>query len=103
MQKQLRAASGANIDDEIVGPVAEFGDVKIVRQVFGLRERLTYDLLHAGLIRSAMIGVGGSARGKRLFDLNSIRDFIRSREAAGPDFSPSPADYKKLKLSACRQ
>jgi hypothetical protein len=49
-----------------------------------------------------MIRVGGSARGKRLLDLNSIRDFIKSREAAGPDFSPSPADYKKQK-SAGRQ
>jgi hypothetical protein len=93
MQKPVDAPSIA--DDEIA-LTPEFGDVKTVRRVFGLRERLTYDLLHDGCIRSAMIRLRGSARGKRLFDLNSIRDFIRSREAAGPDFSPTPADYKKL-------
>jgi hypothetical protein len=53
-------------------------------------------LLKAGLIKSAMIRVGGSSPGRRLYDLDSVRRYLKSCECSGDlDLSPSPRVYKQ--------
>jgi hypothetical protein len=54
----------------------EWGDVKDVRRIFGLRETFTYSLWRQGKIQGSLIPGSGRARGKRIFSFASIRQFI---------------------------
>ena len=59
------------------GVVPEFGRVGDLTQHFGLRRGTIYNLLSAGKIRGCLLRVKGSKSGVRLFDMSSVRDFIR--------------------------
>jgi hypothetical protein len=54
----------------------EFADSKQVKLLFGLSRSHVYSLLQQGLIRSACLRRKGASRGRRLFDVSSIRSFI---------------------------
>jgi hypothetical protein len=54
----------------------EFGDHKGVRAQFGLSRAHAYALVAEGKIRSVCLRRPGATRGRRLFDLNSIREFL---------------------------
>jgi hypothetical protein len=59
---------------------AEWADEKAVTKIFGLTHTPLYNLRKAGLIRSVSTMQKGQAYGKRLFNLQSIRDFLESQE-----------------------
>ena len=54
----------------------EFVDHKGLRALFGLSRAHAYLLAAEGKIRSVCIRRPGALRGKRLFDCQSIRDFL---------------------------
>ena len=56
----------------------EFADAKGARQSFGLSRSHLYDLNSRGKIRSVSIRRPGAVRGRRLFDCESIRNFLNS-------------------------
>jgi|GEM_PF-3259460 len=56
----------------------EFTDAKGARQSFGLSRSHLYDLNSRGNIRSVSIRRPGAVRGRRLFDCESIRNFLNS-------------------------
>lgn len=56
----------------------EFVDAKGARQIFGLSRAPLYNLITAGKIRSCCIRRPGAFRGRRLFDCESIRSFLRA-------------------------
>jgi hypothetical protein len=56
---------------------AEFIDVEGLRARFGIRRSLAYVLLQDGLIRGVSLRRQGRTRGKRLFDVASVREFLR--------------------------
>jgi hypothetical protein len=58
----------------------EFGDSKDLKNVFGLRETFSYILWKRGDIRSVLVPGRRGQRGKRLFDFESVRAFLRSCE-----------------------
>ena len=62
--------------------IPEFGDVRDVQRVFGLRESMTYSLWKEGKIKGVLVRAEGNVRGKRLFSYASIRAFLQSLEAA---------------------
>ena len=77
-------------DFQAIGPAAgvslgpEFGDHRVVRNLFGLSRSHLYALLAEGKIRSACIRRQGAARGRRIFDLASVRRFVEANvEAKG--------------------
>jgi hypothetical protein len=61
-----------------LAPGAEWGDAHQVRANFGLNRSYLYDLDHAGLIHSKNIRRRGMQRGRRLFNIPSIRAYLDS-------------------------
>jgi hypothetical protein len=57
----------------------EFLDVQGVRGYFGLKQSFLYRLLAENKIRAVCIRQRGKARGRRLFDVASIRSFLNSQ------------------------
>jgi hypothetical protein len=57
----------------------EFLDIDGVRGYFGLKQSLTYRLLAEDKIRAVSIRQRGKTRGRRLFDVQSIRQFLNSQ------------------------
>ena len=56
----------------------EWGDALDVRQMFGIRQTKLRDFWYAGLVKSVLLKSEGHTRGKRLYDLNSIRALLAS-------------------------
>jgi Helix-turn-helix domain len=57
----------------------EFLDVDQVRSYFGLKQSLLYRLLAENKIRGVSIRQRGKTRGRRLFDVESIRQYLNSQ------------------------
>ncbi len=63
----------------------EFLDVDQVRIYFGLKQSLLYRLLAEGKIRAVSIRQRGKTRGRRLFDVASIRAFLNANVDVDPE------------------
>ena len=63
----------------VAGQDAEFVDCDGLRQRFGIKRSLAYELLHEGAIRGVSLRRRGAQRGKRLFAVDSIRAFLRKQ------------------------
>ena len=61
----------------------EFLDARGVEGRFSIRRSLLYELHNAGQIKSVSLRRRGQSRGKRLFSVDSIRQFLRSQMEAG--------------------
>ena len=61
------------------GADAEFCDLEGLRARFGIKRSLAYQLLHDGAIRGVSLRRRGRKRGKRLFDVLSVREFLKGR------------------------
>jgi hypothetical protein len=57
----------------------EFCDGRQLRPLFGLSRTHGYQLAKEGFIRSVSLRKPGAARGRRLFDCNSIRQFLAKK------------------------
>ena len=58
---------------------AEFIDCAGLQARFGIKRSLAYSLLADGVIRGVSLRRAGRLRGKRLFDVASVRDFLRTQ------------------------
>ena len=77
------------------GTDSEYGDIRDVERVFGLRETKTYILFNQGLIRGVLLRKDATnPRGKRLFSFRSIREYLASLESAG-DAAPKSDGARK--------
>jgi len=70
----------------IVAPVhalpvqsAEFVDCDGLRAGWGIKRSLAYELMGAGLIRGVSLRRRGQVRGKRLFDVSSVRAYLQAQ------------------------
>jgi hypothetical protein len=74
-----------NIGDRVLPPVAakvseaEFVDADGLKALFGIRRSLAYTLLGEGRIHGVSLRRAGTARGKRLFAVQSVRDFLNAK------------------------
>lgn len=57
---------------------SEFGRVADVTRLFGLRRGTLYALLRTGKVRGVLLRVQRGKSGVRLFDMASVREFIRA-------------------------
>ncbi len=60
----------------------EFGDAKKVRAIFDISKTHLYRLEEAGLIKSASVPGRGKTKGRRLYNIASIRAFLHRCMAA---------------------
>ena len=63
----------------------EFADWKGVNALYGFSRSHLYVLLAQGKIRSACIRREGASRGRRLYHLGSIREFLSKNMEAGEE------------------
>jgi hypothetical protein len=63
----------------------EFADHHGARTLFGLSRTSLYRLEAAGKIKSVSIRRRGAQRGRRLFDCDSIRQFLRGQMEGGAE------------------
>ena len=61
------------------GITPEFGRATDLQKMFGLRRGTIYNLLRAGRIRGCLLRVKGKKSGVRVFEIQSVRDFINSQ------------------------
>jgi hypothetical protein len=57
---------------------AEFVDLDGLRERFGLKRSLAYRLLTEGVIKGVSLRRRGTVRGKRLFEVESVRKFLKA-------------------------
>jgi hypothetical protein len=63
----------------VAGQDPEFLDATGVRAQFSIRRSLLWELDKSGHIKSVSLRRRGRSRGKRLFDVRSIREFLRAQ------------------------
>jgi len=63
----------------VVSLHTETTDYLGVQELFGIRRGLAYHLAETGQIESISLKEKGEVRGKRLFDVRSIRKFLDSK------------------------
>jgi hypothetical protein len=61
----------------------EFGDSKVVRKMFGLSRAHLYRLSAEGKIKSSCLRRRGTMRGRRLWYLPSVRDYLLENMEGG--------------------
>ena len=66
------AARASHVDPEFV-------DCPGLQARFGIKRSLAYALLAEGAIKGVSLRRRGQIRGKRLFDVASVRDFLRAQ------------------------
>jgi len=81
---------GTQLTDKTTAPVtaspasdAEFCDSPGAFARFGLRRSLLYELHSLGLIKGVSLRRRGTARGKRLWSVDSIRSYLHEEIEAG--------------------
>jgi hypothetical protein len=88
MQKNHTNLGGATTAERTLATVdvePEFVDSHGLQAIFGIRRTLAYHLLSTGHIRSVSLRRPGTTRGKRLYVVKSVRDFLNAqlRETEG--------------------
>jgi len=63
----------------VAGQDPEFLDARGVEGRFSIRRSLLYELHNGGHVKSVSLRRRGQSRGKRLFSVESIREFLRSQ------------------------
>jgi hypothetical protein len=64
---------------DFTGVTPEFGRCHDVQRYYGIKRGTAYNLLLDGKIKGVLLRIRGKKSGVRLFDMASIRDFIRSQ------------------------
>jgi len=60
-------------------PQQEFGRVKDVEKVLGIKRGILYGLINDGKIKSVCLRKPGNIQGVRLIHMQSVRDYINSQ------------------------
>jgi len=74
--KSTKASKKNRPTSVVVSPNTETTDFRGIQELFGIRRALAYHLAATGQIESFSLKEGGESRGKRLFDVASIRKFL---------------------------
>jgi hypothetical protein len=64
-----------------VAALPEFVDARGLRAVFGISRSHGYFLADAGLVKTVSLRRPGTVRGKRLWECQSVREFLRANIA----------------------
>jgi hypothetical protein len=75
-----RAQLTSTAQNQAVKNQPEWSDEKFITRNFGLGHTSLYNLRLAGKIRTTSTRAEGMNRGKRLFHVQSVRDFLEAQE-----------------------
>jgi len=78
LKRQKRTVLPVKVSD-----ATEWTDYRGVIELFGLKRGLAYHLIHNNLIKSVSLRKPGEKRGKRLFNVASIRRYLDGVAAKG--------------------
>ena len=78
-QQSLAADSVNATPAYVAGQDPEFLDARGVEGRFSIRRSLLYELHNGGHIKSVSLRRRGQSRGKRLFSVDSIREFLHAQ------------------------
>ena len=81
MKNQLTTTAPVQPGD-FSAALPEFGRMRDVEKVFGIKRGTAYNLLAQGKIRGVVLRTTGEKSGMRLIDMQSVRDYIRSQMGA---------------------
>jgi hypothetical protein len=84
--EQITEKTTASVDATpayVAGQDPEFLDARGVEGRFSIRRSLLYELHSGGHIKSVSLRRRGQSRGKRLFSVDSIREFLRAQMEGG--------------------
>jgi len=73
----------APVEVDSTGAKPEWGRWQEVQRLFGIGRGTAYNLLADGKIRGCVLRSRGSKSGMRLFDLDSVREYIHSQMENG--------------------
>ena len=79
MTRLLREEKKKRKTSVIVGPDTQWTDYLGVQELSGIRRGLAYHLSAIGAIKSVSLKEGGERRGKRLFFMPSIWEYLNSK------------------------
>jgi hypothetical protein len=86
---------------EAANGAVEFTDAHGLRSMFGIGRSLAYQLVSEGAIRSISLRRKGNTRGKRLFNVASVREFLsKQRGDVAPALSERMRNAQKRSASA---
>jgi len=78
MPKKKRETTTAPVKaGDFAGYAPEFGRMPDLSRTFGIKRGTAYNLLADGKIKGVLLRSRGQKSGIRLFDMASVRDFIR--------------------------
>jgi hypothetical protein len=84
--KNSLAASGSGsgkVNRLLQGALPETGDARTVKFLFGIGRGHLYDLTKKGLVQSVSFRERGKCKGRRLWELESIREYLRTLRDTG--------------------
>jgi hypothetical protein len=79
MKRQVTKKRTRGPTDVRVSPNSEWVDHHGLLELFGIRRSLAYHLVVTGLIKSVSLRERSERRGKRLFYVPSIREYLESK------------------------
>jgi hypothetical protein len=77
-------------DCSVIRP--EFGDHQAVRHIFSIKRGKLYDITNRGLVKAVSLRRSGQKSSKRLWALQSIRDYLNSLLQAQNDSEHGSTD-----------
>jgi hypothetical protein len=77
----------------------EFGRIRDVEHLYGLKRGTTYNLLASGRIRGCTLRVKGKKSGVRLIDLESVGQYIRAQMDQQNNAADSGLGFKSLEAA----
>ena len=83
------AHTAAPIQATGIAIVPEFVDAKGLRWIFGISRSHGYCLSDKGLVRTVCLRRPGTIRGKRLWDCESVRAYLRANMVEGREQEPA--------------
>lgn len=77
----------------------EFGRLRDVERVYGLKRGTTYNLLSSGRIRGCVLRVKGRKSGVRLIEMDSVGQYIRAQMDQQNNAGDSSLGFKSLEAA----
>ena len=75
----------------------EFGRIRDVERVYGLKRGTTYNLLASGRIRGCVLRITGKTAGVRIIDMDSVGRYIRAQMDQQNDATDTSPSLKSTK------
>lgn len=95
MSKNQQTTVGSPVITEPCKLDPEFVDCVGLKRLFSIGRTSAYELINLGLIRSVCLRKPGHVRGRRLFHVESVRNYLASLEESSTPAATGPATAER--------